>query len=115
MWRYVMPRLVDKRYTVLAPDLRGLGDTAKGYHKVTVAKDIRALVSKLGLGPRVSVIGHDMGGMVTYAYAAQHPEEVSRLAILDVPLPASRFGTTSYAPSAHGISASMTCAICPRC
>jgi pimeloyl-ACP methyl ester carboxylesterase len=87
MWRYVMPRLVDKRYTVLAPDLRGLGDTAKGYHKVTVAKDIRALVSKLGLGPRVSVIGHDMGGMVTYAYAAQHPEEVSRLAILDVPLP----------------------------
>jgi pimeloyl-ACP methyl ester carboxylesterase len=101
MWRYVMPRLVDKRYTVLAPDLRGLGDTAKGYHKVTVAKDIRALVSKLGL--------------VTYAYAAQHPEEVSRLAILDVPLPASRFGTTSYAPSAHGISASMTCAICPRC
>ena len=62
---------------MLAPDLRGLGDTAKpatGYHKVMVANDIRALVSKLGLGPRVSVIGHDMGGMVTYAYAAQHPE-----------------------------------------
>jgi pimeloyl-ACP methyl ester carboxylesterase len=90
MWRYVMPRLVDEGYTVLTPDLRGFGDTAKpasGYDKATVAKDIRALVAKLGLEPRVSVIGHDMGGMVTYAYAAQYPNEVSRLAILDVPLP----------------------------
>ena len=49
-----MPRLADKGYTVLAPDLRGLGDTAKpaaGYDKVTVANDIRgARVAKLGLG-----------------------------------------------------------------
>ena len=77
-------------YTVLQPNLRGLGYTARpaaGYEKVTVANDIRALVAKLGLGPRVSVIGHDMGGMVTYAYAAQYPDHVSRLAILDVPLP----------------------------
>ncbi len=90
MWRYVMPRLVERGHTVLAPDLRGLGDTAKpalGYDKVTVANDIRALAARLDLGPRVTVIGHDMGGMVTYAYAAQYPNEVSRLAILDVPLP----------------------------
>ena len=47
MWRFVMPQLASRGYTVLAPDLRGLGDTAKpatGYNKATVAADIRALV-----------------------------------------------------------------------
>ncbi|TCG08227.1 alpha/beta hydrolase [Paraburkholderia steynii] len=90
MWRYVMPQLVARGYTVLAPDLRGLGDTSKpatGYDKANVAEDIRALVAKLNLGPQVNVVGHDMGGMVAYAYAAQHPDEVRTLAILDVPLP----------------------------
>ncbi|NEH45414.1 alpha/beta fold hydrolase [Rhizobium leguminosarum] len=90
MWRYVMPELVARGYTVLAPDLRGLGDTAKpaaGYEKAAIAQDIRKLVSNLGLGPAVNLVGHDMGGMVVYAYAAQHPRDVKTLAILDVPLP----------------------------
>jgi pimeloyl-ACP methyl ester carboxylesterase len=90
MWRYVMPQLVARGYTVLAPDLRGLGDTSKpatGYEKANVADDIRALVAKLNLGPQINLVGHDMGGMVAYAYAAQHPDEVRTLAILDVPLP----------------------------
>ena len=43
--------------------------------------------AKLGLGTRVNLVGHDMGGMVSYAYAAQNPDEVRSLAILDVPLP----------------------------
>ncbi|GAB3254559.1 alpha/beta fold hydrolase [Chitinimonas naiadis] len=90
MWRYVMPQLVARGHTVLAPDIRGLGDTGKpttGYEKTVVAEDIHALVAKLDLGPAVHVVGHDLGGMVAYAYAAQYPKEVSRLAILDVPLP----------------------------
>ncbi|MEI9412426.1 alpha/beta hydrolase [Mesorhizobium salmacidum] len=90
MWRFVMPQLVARGYTVLAPDLRGLGDTAKpatGYEKASIAEDIRALVNQLNLGPVVNLVGHDMGGMVVYSYAAQHPEEVTTLAILDVPLP----------------------------
>ena len=75
---------------MLAPDLRGFGDTAKpasGYDKVTVANDIWALVDQVGLGKKVAIIGHDMGGMVTYAYAALYPQDVSRIAILDLPLP----------------------------
>ncbi len=90
MWRYVMPQLVARGYTVLAPDLRGLGDTAKpaaGYEKASIAEDVRKLISSLGLGPSVNLVGHDMGGMVVYAYAAQHPKDVETLAILDVPLP----------------------------
>ncbi|MFM0223468.1 alpha/beta fold hydrolase [Paraburkholderia dipogonis] len=90
MWRFVMPQLVARGYTVLAPDLRGLGDTAKpasGYEKANIAEDIHALVAQLNLGPEVQVVGHDMGGMVAYAYAAQHPDEVRSVAILDVPLP----------------------------
>ncbi|MEI5995902.1 alpha/beta hydrolase [Paraburkholderia bengalensis] len=90
MWRYVMPQLVARGYTVLAPDLRGLGDTSKpatGYDKANVANDIRALVAQLNLGPQIDLVGHDLGGMVAYAYAAQHPAEVRALAIVDVPLP----------------------------
>src|SRR5258708_5780104 len=90
MWRYVMPQLIARGYTVLAPDLRGLGDTSKpatGYDKANIAEDIHALVVKLNLGPQVNIVGHDMGGMVAYAYAAQHRDEVRTLAILDVPLP----------------------------
>jgi pimeloyl-ACP methyl ester carboxylesterase len=90
MWRFVMPQLVAKGYTVLAPDLRGLGYTSKpalGYEKTQVADDIRALVKALKLDPAINLVGHDMGGMVAYAYAAQYPDEVSHLAILDVPLP----------------------------
>ena len=90
MWRFVMPQLAARRYTVLAPDLRGLGDTTKpagGYDKATIAQDIHGLVAHLGLGPRINLAGHDMGGMVAYAYAAQHPEQLSTLTIMDVPLP----------------------------
>jgi pimeloyl-ACP methyl ester carboxylesterase len=76
-------------YTVIAPDLRGLGDSsrpASGYDKKTAAADIHELVKSLGYD-RIDLVGHDIGLMVAYAYAAQYPNEVSKLALLEAPIP----------------------------
>jgi hypothetical protein len=87
-WRHVMPSLA-KNYTVIVPDLRGLGDSSKpltGYDGKTVAEDIHQLVSQLGF-KQIFLVGHDFGVQVAYSYAAAHPNEVGRLVILDVPIP----------------------------
>lgn len=87
-WRKIIPPLAE-RYTVIAPDMRGLGDSSKpvsGYDKRTVADDIYKLVCTLGF-ERIFLVGHDWGGPVAYAYAAAHPNDVRRLVILDVPIP----------------------------
>ena len=92
-WRKVMPALAQK-YTVIAVDYRGAGDSAKpagGYDKRTMAEDIYQLVRHLGF-TRAHLVGHDIGGMVAYAYAAAHPDATHTLTILDVPLA----GTTIY-------------------
>src|SRR5258708_37575755 len=84
----VIPDLA-ARYTVIAPDLRGLGDSSKpatGYDKRTIAADIYQLVRQLGF-ERVLLVGHDWGGPVAYAYASAHPADVRKLVILDVPIP----------------------------
>jgi pimeloyl-ACP methyl ester carboxylesterase len=86
-WRHVMPALA-KNYTVIAPDLRGLGDSSKpttGYDGKTVAEDIHQLVAQLGFKGSF-LVGHDLGALVAYSYAAAHPSEVRRLVILDVPI-----------------------------
>jgi len=91
MWRHVMPELA-KRYTVIVPDLRGAGDSdkpASGYDKRTLAEDIHQLVTQLG-HQRIFLVGHDIGLMVAYAYAAAHPAEVRRLVLLDAPIPGTR-------------------------
>ncbi len=78
-----------KDYTIIAPDLRGLGESsrpASGYDKKTAAVDIRELVKSLGY-ERIDLVGHDIGLMVAYAYAAQYPNEVEELALLEAPIP----------------------------
>ena len=78
-----------KDYTIIAPDIRGLGDSsrpASGYDKKTAAVDIRELVRSLGY-KRIDLVGHDIGLMVAYAYAAQYPDEVEKLALLEAPIP----------------------------
>jgi len=101
-WRHVLPALGARGRTVIAPDLRGLGGSAKsvdGYEKANQAEDIRALVRALGFD-RVDLVGHDIGGMVAYAYACAHTDEVRRLALVDLLLPA--LGLEPFMDPAHG-------------
>jgi pimeloyl-ACP methyl ester carboxylesterase len=84
----VMPPLA-KRFTVVAVDLRGIGGssaTAGGYDAVNLAQDIRALAGQLNM-ERVYLVGHDIGGIVAYAYARLYPTETRGVMTLDVPLP----------------------------
>jgi len=88
MWRPLMAELVTT-HTVIAPDLRGAGQSstpADGYTKAAMAQDIHALARKLGY-ERIRIVGHDIGLMVAYAYAAQYPSEVDRIALMDAFLP----------------------------
>lgn len=97
MWRPLMPRLADT-HTVIAPDLRGIGAserTADGYDKKTMATDMRELVQKLG-HKQVVLVGHDIGLMVAYAYAAQYPDEVSKVILMDAFLPGVGDWTTVW-------------------
>lgn len=88
MWRPLIPALA-RTQTVIAPDLRGFGGSSKpegGYDKKTMAQDIRALAASLGYG-RAGIVGHDIGLMVAYAYAAQYPSQVDRIVLMDAFLP----------------------------
>ena len=88
MWRPIIP-LLAKRFTVIAPDLPGIGDSAipaDGLDMKTAAIRIHALARSLGV-QKAEVVGHDIGLMVAYAYAAQFPTEVEKLVVMDAFLP----------------------------
>ena len=88
MWRPVIPALAD-RYTVIAPDLPGIGESsipAYGLDMTTAAVRIHELSVSLGV-QKAAVVGHDIGLMVAYAYAAQFRVETSKLVVMDAFLP----------------------------
>jgi pimeloyl-ACP methyl ester carboxylesterase len=88
MWRPLISELSGK-HTVIAPDLRGFGESSApsdGYTKAAMARDIHALVKSLEYD-RIRLVGHDIGLMVAYAYAAQYPGEVDRLVLMEAFLP----------------------------
>ena len=88
MWLPLIPKIDDGR-PVIAADLRGIGGSSKpdsGYDKKTAAQDIHALAQSLGFR-KVILVGHDIGLMVAYAYAAQYPDDVERIALMDAFLP----------------------------
>jgi hypothetical protein len=87
-WRQIMPALA-KNYTVIAPDVRGIGDSSKpltGYDGNTTAEDIYHLVSQLRFS-NILLAAHDVGTQTAYSYAAAHPNNVSKLVLMDFPFP----------------------------
>ena len=87
MWRPIIPTLAEK-FTVIAPDLPGIGDSSipDKIDMLEAAKQIHALVRSLNID-KARVVGHDIGLMVAYAYAAQFPNETEKLAVMDAFLP----------------------------
>jgi len=89
MWRHVAPKLAE-HFTVVAPDLRGYGRSSapsshngEGYSKRVMGADIVALMQALG-HDRFHVAGHDRGGRVAYRLALDHPERITKVAVLDI-------------------------------
>lgn len=88
-WRDVIQHLAP-HYQVIAPDLRGLGDSSRpesGYDTQTLANDVWELVHDIHGFEQFSLVGHDWGGPVSYALAAAHAQAVTKLAIIDVAIP----------------------------
>jgi pimeloyl-ACP methyl ester carboxylesterase len=97
MWKPIIPPLAEK-FTVIAPDLPGIGDSAipkDGLDMKTAAIRIHGLAKSLGI-EKARVVGHDIGLMVAYAYAAQFPTETEKLVLMDAFLPGVAGWETAY-------------------
>jgi haloacetate dehalogenase len=83
-WRFQIPALA-KKFRVIAPDLRGYGETDKptiGYDKRNMALDLISLLDELGVGT-IALVGHDRGARVATRFAKDHPERLDRLVVID--------------------------------
>jgi pimeloyl-ACP methyl ester carboxylesterase len=88
MWAPLAADLV-RDHRVIVPDLRGMGLSShpqEGYDKRTQAADIRAILTSLGID-QATIVGHDIGTMVAYAYAARYPDKTQKLVVMDAPVP----------------------------
>ena len=88
MWAPLAAKLA-RDHTVIVPDLRGMGLSerpAGGYDKKTQGQDIAGMLDALKVD-KVDLVTHDIGNMVGYAFAAQHPDRVSKFVLIDAPLP----------------------------
>lgn len=89
-WEFhkIMPKLAES-YTVISVDLRGQGSSSKpasGYDKKNMAQDVKDLIAQLGY-QKAFVAGHDIGAQVAWSLAANHPDSVEKLVLMDVPHP----------------------------
>ena len=106
-WRKVMPRLAE-RYNIIAVDLPGLGDSSlpedelDNYTKLAAAETLFELTQQLGF-ESFNLVGHDIGLQVAFALASEHPEQVTKVALLDAPIPdESVYSFPSLTPQGPG-------------
>jgi len=88
MWAPLAAEIA-QAHTVVVPDLRGMGLSShppEGYDKRTQAADIRAVLAALNI-EQAAIVGHDIGNMVAYAYAARYPDKTEKLVVMDAPVP----------------------------
>jgi pimeloyl-ACP methyl ester carboxylesterase len=94
-FRHVIQPLADAGYHVIAPDYRGAGQSSKpanGYEKSQMAEDLFTLVyDHIGIKDKIHIVGHDIGGMIAFAYASRYPKHVASLIWGECPLPGSEF------------------------
>jgi pimeloyl-ACP methyl ester carboxylesterase len=95
-FRHVITPLSDAGYQVIAPDYRGAGQSSKppnGYEKTQMAEDLHILIrDHLNIKGKLHVVGHDIGGMIAFAYASRYPNNVASVIWGECPLP----GTSTY-------------------
>ncbi len=105
-WRHVLGPLVRAGWRVITPDYRGAGGSSKpptGYDKRTMASDLYKLLrDHLEIAGPITLVGHDIGMMVAYAFASEYPKMVDRLVLMEAPLP----GTLAYDTSVASIKVS---------
>src|ERR1700677_1634374 len=108
-WHQVMTGLAEIGFAVIAPDMRGYGDSNKpsgtaGYDARALSEEFRSLVKQLGFGGNkpLLLVGHDMGAPPALIWAADHPEEIAGLLYLEGPVMLSAFLTKiiAYTPEA---------------
>ena len=101
-WRHVIGPLVRAGWQVVAPDYRGAGDSSKptgGYDKRTMAADIfKLLRNHLKISGQVTMVGHDIGMMVAYAFASDYPKSVDKLVLMEAPFQGQLFTTQRSHP-----------------
>ncbi|WP_262401336.1 alpha/beta fold hydrolase [Actinomadura sp. CNU-125] len=110
-WRYLVPKLTP-HYTVVVPDLRGLGDSARpsdGYDSATMSDDIAELMNHLG-HRTYAVAGEDWGAVIGYQLAARHRDHVTALVFAEALFPDSASRTTRPSPPRTS-PAACTCGI----
>jgi pimeloyl-ACP methyl ester carboxylesterase len=95
-FRHVITPLSDAGYQVIAPDYRGAGQSSKpqnGYEKTQMAQDLHILIrDHLNMKGKIHVVGHDIGGMIAFAYASRYSNDVASVIWGECPLP----GTSTY-------------------